>query len=207
MLINMNNEDIRDKEEIIIKNKLGEEDIDLSGISDDDLDKVVSKEDKEDFIKKASNAEDLQLGNLPDDQVDALLSKITNEEGGSSLTEKQIVEALSKEMDFKLDEAQKVYEDHLNEKTYFIDRLYESFEACDEDIEKLDMVSIMADIDLTPEVMVNESDPQKELQDQTGEKIGKGHDLPDMEYANMKDAKSTPEPMVISEEKSEENKD
>lgn len=197
----------RDKKEEIIKSKINTEDakdVDLSKIPDEDIDKLLTAEDKEEYIKAKADTPDLKLDNLSDEQVDSLLSKIEVDENSSSLheSEKELIEALSKEEHFKLDEAERVYRDYLNSKESFIDYMYEKLEELGDDVYNIDVTSIMKDLDLTV-TEAGECDPQEELADQTGEKLGNKPDLPEMEYANMKDAKSTSDLEIISDHKDE----
>lgn len=192
----MSNEDTRDTKELLLKKKLGEEDIDLSTITDEDLDSLVTNKDKEEYIKATADSPDLNLESLPDEQVDSLLGSLDPEKKEASLSEKVVVSRC-----FKESEARNIHKYCMRGKRSFINNLYETFMKADGDFDKIDLSSIMKKSDLTPAI-AGLVDPQKDLEDQKGEKIGKTPEKPEVIYANMEDAKHIPDPIDISEKDS-----
>ena len=182
---------VRAKEEEIVKDKLGEDakDIDLSGVSDDELEKAVTAEDKKNQIKKDSGVEELNTDNLPEEQLDQLMSKLSSEEGASlsecikkdidnsigEYEEDTILEALHKKYNLKISEAQEIFNEHLKEHETFIDHIYDLFKESEE----------------CPHV--------EDLMEETGEKVDGTLDIPEMEYANKKEAKTVPDPVDLKD--------
>lgn len=185
-------ENVRAKEEEIVKGKLGDDakDIDLSGISDDELEKAVTEEDKKEQIKKDSGVEELNTDSLSDEQLNQLMGKLSSNEEGASLSEcikkaiddsvndyeeGVILEALHRKFNLKISEAQDLFNEHLREHETFIDYIYNIFtesEAC-------------------PHI--------KDLIEETGEKVEGTLDIPEMEYANEKEAKTVPDPIDLKD--------
>lgn len=185
-------ENVRAKEEEIVKSKLGDDakDIDLSGISDDELEKAVTEEDKKEQIKKDSGVEELNTDSLSDEQLNQLMGKLSSNEEGASLSEcikkaiddsvndyeeGVILEALHRKFNLKISEAQDLFDEHLREHETFIDYIYNIFtesEAC---------LHI------------------KDLIEETGEKVEGTLDIPEMEYANEKEAKTVPDPVDLKD--------
>ena len=182
---------VRAREEEIVKSKLGEDakDIDLSGVSDDELEKAVTAEDKKNQIKKDSGVEELNTDNLPEEQLDQLMSKLSSEEGASlsecikkdidnsigEYEEDTILEALHKKYNLKISEAQEIFNEHLKEHETFIDHIYDLFKESEE----------------CPHV--------EDLIEETGEKVDGTLDIPEMEYANKKEAKTVPDPVDLKD--------
>jgi hypothetical protein len=183
---------VRAKEEEIVKDKLGEDakDIDLSGVSDDELEKAVTTEDKKNQIKKDSGVEELNTDSLSEDQLDQLMSKLSSNEEGASLSEcikkaidssvgeyeeDTILEALHRKYNLKISEAQEIFNEHLKEHETFIDHIYNLFKESEE----------------CPHV--------EDLIEETGEKVEGTLDIPEMEYANKKEAKTVPDPVDLKD--------
>jgi hypothetical protein len=183
---------VRAKEEEIVKDKLGEDakDIDLSGVSDDELEKAVTTEDKKNQIKKDSGVEELNTDSLSEDQLDQLMSKLSSNEEGASLSEcikraidssvgeyeeNTILEALHRKYNLKISEAQEIFNEHLKEHETFIDHIYNLFKESEE----------------CPHV--------EDLIEETGEKVEGTLDIPEMEYANKKEAKTVPDPVDLKD--------
>ena len=183
---------VRAKEEEIVKDKLGEDakDIDLSGVSDDELEKAVTTEDKKNQIKKDSGVEELNTDSLSEEQLDQLMSKLSSNEEGASLSEcikkaidssvgeyeeDIILEALHRKYNLKISEAQEIFNEHLKEHETFIDHIYDLFKESEE----------------CPHV--------EDLIEETGEKVKGTLDIPEMEYANKKEAKTVPEPVDLKD--------
>lgn len=183
---------VRAKEEEIVKDKLGEDakDIDLSGVSDDELEKAVTTEDKKNQIKKDSGVEELNTDSLSEDQLDQLMSKLSSNEEGASLSEcikraidssvgeyeeNTILEALHRKYNLKISEAQEIFNEHLKEHETFIDHIYNLFKESEE----------------CPHV--------EDLIEETGEKVEGTLDIPEMEYANKKEAKTIPDPVDLKD--------
>lgn len=183
---------VRAKEEEIVKDKLGEDakDIDLSGVSDDELEKAVTTEDKKNQIKKDSGVEELNTDSLSEEQLDQLMSKLSSNEEGASLSEcikkaidssvgeyeeDIILEALHRKYNLKISEAQEIFNEHLKEHETFIDHIYDLFKESEE----------------CPHV--------EDLIEETGEKVEGTLDIPEMEYANKKEAKTVPEPVDLKD--------
>lgn len=183
---------VRAKEEEIVKDKLGEDakDIDLSGVSDDELEKAVTTEDKKNQIKKDSGVEELNTDSLSEEQLDQLMSKLSSNEEGASLSEcikkaidssvgeyeeDIILEALHRKYNLKISEAQEIFNEHLKEHETFIDHIYNLFKESEE----------------CPHV--------EDLIEETGEKVEGTLDIPEMEYANKKEAKTVPEPVDLKD--------
>ena len=183
---------VRAKEEEIVKDKLGEDakDIDLSGVSDDELEKAVTTEDKKNQIKKDSGVEELNTDSLSEEQLDQLMSKLSSNEEGASLSEcikkaidssvgeyeeDIILEALHRKYNLKISEAQEIFNEHLKEHETFIDHIYNLFKESEE----------------CPHV--------EDLMEETGEKVEGTLDIPEMEYANKKEAKTVPEPVDLKD--------
>ena len=183
---------VRAKEEEIVKDKLGEDakDIDLSGVSDDELEKAVTTEDKKNQIKKDSGVEELNTDSLSEEQLDQLMSKLSSNEEGASLSEcikkaidssvgeyeeDIILEALHRKYNLKISEAQEIFNEHLKEHETFIDHIYDLFKESEE----------------CPHV--------EDLMEETGEKVEGTLDIPEMEYANKKEAKTVPEPVDLKD--------
>lgn len=183
---------VRAKEEEIVKDKLGEDakDIDLSGVSDDELEKAVTTEDKKNQIKKDSGVEELNTDSLSEDQLDQLMSKLSSNEEGASLSEcikkaidssvgeyeeDTILEALHRKYNLKISEAQEIFNEHLKEHETFIDHIYDLFKESEE----------------CPHV--------DDLIEETGEKVEGTLDIPEMEYANKKEAKTVPDPVDLKD--------
>ena len=183
---------VRAKEEEIVKDKLGEDakDIDLSGVSDDELEKAVTTEDKKNQIKKDSGVEELNTDSLSEEQLDQLMSKLSSNEEGASLSEcikkaidssvgeyeeDIILEALHRKYNLKISEAQEIFNEHLKEHETFIDHIYNLFKESEE----------------CPHV--------EDLIEETGEKVKGTLDIPEMEYANKKEAKTVPEPVDLKD--------
>lgn len=216
--------DVRNKEEEIIKNKVGIENLNFEKVSDEDIEKVVTKEDKAEAIKRDSGAEDLNIENLPDDQVDALLKNLKNKESSSSSlsesrsminsideiidcmsavqsTEEDIVEALKVNAGLKIEEAQKICNSRLTEKESFIEKEYEKL--------KESIIGIaVAENDERDEVkkskpsevkIPQEVDHIEDLKNIKGKEKEEKLDIPEVEYANKKEAKTIPDPIGISE--------
>ena len=183
---------VRAKEEEIVKDKLGEDakDIDLSGVSDDELEKAVTTEDKKNQIKKDSGVEELNTDSLSEDQLDQLMSKLSSNEEGASLSEcikkaidssvseyeeNTILEALHRKYNLKISEAQEIFNEHLKEHETFIDHIYDLFKESEK----------------CPHV--------EDLIEETGEKVEGTLDIPEMEYANKKEAKTIPDPVDLKD--------
>ena len=183
---------VRAKEEEIVKDKLGEDakDIDLSGVSDDELEKAVTTEDKKNQIKKDSGVEELNTDSLSEEQLDQLMSKLSSNEEGASLSEcikkaidssvgeyeeDIILEALHRKYNLKISEAQEIFNEHLKEHETFIDHIYNLFKESEE----------------CPHV--------EDLMEETGEKVEGTLDIPEMEYANKKEAKTVPDPVDLKD--------
>ena len=183
---------VRAKEEEIVKDKLGEDakDIDLSGVSDDELEKAVTTEDKKNQIKKDSGVEELNTDSLSEEQLDQLMSKLSSNEEGASLSEcikkaidssvgeyeeDIILEALHRKYNLKISEAQEIFNEHLKEHETFIDHIYDLFKESEE----------------CPHV--------EDLIEETGEKVEGTLDIPEMEYANEKEAKTVPDPVDLKD--------
>ena len=183
---------VRAKEEEIVKDKLGEDakDIDLSGVSDDELEKAVTTEDKKNQIKKDSGVEELNTDSLSEEQLDQLMSNLSSNEEGASLSEcikkaidssvgeyeeDIILEALHRKYNLKISEAQEIFNEHLKEHETFIDHIYALFKESEE----------------CPHV--------DDLMEETGEKVEGTLDIPEMEYANKKEAKTVPEPVDLKD--------
>lgn len=189
---------IRNSKEEIVKKKLGSEDIDLSNVKDEDLDKAITDDDKKNLIKDETQTKDLNLDNLKDDQLDNLLGHLNFEDKGSSLAEsiddavaymikdgyedKTICDVLENYVQIKSDEAKKICKD-------IADSL-----GVDLDVEKT-----VVDIDDKK----SEDTPHiDDLEKSEGEKVKKP-DLPKVEYGYEKEAKKEPEAEDISTKKEE----
>lgn len=182
---------IRNSKEEIVKKKLGSEDIDLSNVKDEDLDKAITDEDKKNLIKDETQTKDLDLDNLKDDQLDNLLGHLDFESKGSSLAEsiddavaymikdgyedKTICDVLKNYVQLKTDEAEKIYNDISS---------------------TLEMV---VDID---DKKSKDTPHIEDLEKSEGEKV-KEPDLPEVEYGYEKEAKKEPEAEDISTKKEE----
>ena len=213
-------ENVRQKKEDIVKDKLGNEEIDLSGIDDDNLDKAITTEDKENLIKKETGAEDLDIENLPEDQVDSLLGHITKQEESTEVDEidtlvetlceenkdqEEIEEALENKFGLKQEEAENVYKVSFNEKDTYIDKLYDAIKESEDPFKAVQGIAIARDDErdnIQSEEPVKIDVPEnvdhvEDLKDQTGEKIGKKIEEPEVVYANKEEAKSTPDPIDL----------
>lgn len=112
-------EDIRLEKEEILKTKLGDENINLENVSDEDLDKVVTEEDIDETIKNKTGVENLNVEELSPEEKEKLLGSLKS--GG---LEASLVETESKEkilnslgsLGFKESEAEEIYNDSLAEK-------------------------------------------------------------------------------------------
>lgn len=181
-------EDVRLKKEDIIKNKLENEDVDLSALSDDEINKVVTPEAEKEVISQATQVENLD--SLSDEDIDKLFGSIDQKEGEglteaiekivNTLKEKntpsqKIIESMQKNMGFKESEAKDLY-DLYERKETFIEKAYRIFEG----------------VEVTPNM--------KDLMDLTGEKVEGTLDIPDLEYACKEEAKKIPEPVDITEQ-------
>lgn len=210
----------RNKEEEIIKDKIGIKDINLDSLSDEDVEKAVTKEDKVDAIKKSSGAKDLNIDNLPDDQIDSLLGKIDTEKSATLSesvdeiidcieavqgTEKDILEALKVNVGLKLEEAKKIYDFRMQESTSFIEKEYKKFKEnfIGEGIPKDDERERGIVEEPKPfKIEVSEEvDHIEDLKNIKGENPKKKIDLPEVEYADKKEAKTFPYPEDISPNK------
>lgn len=170
-------EAIRAGKEEVVKAKLGDEaqDIDLSSISDEDLEKVVTDEDKDEALKAATGVENLDVSNLSDEEKDALLGKVSESADIDEIieclslvngSEHDIVEAIHVHTGMKMEEAREVYEDRLSEKkASAVDTLYHILH---EDKEEDGDITLM---DIEPEGTLDNLEPIKEGVDYTGEAI------------------------------------
>lgn len=137
-------EDIRTKKEDIIKNKLENEEVDLSALSDDEINKVVTPEAEKEAISQATEVENLD--SLSDEDIDKLFGSIESKKGEglaealewiiNVLEEKKqskekITNLLCTRMNFKESEANDLYE-LCKPKEYFINKTYEIFKECEE---------------------------------------------------------------------------
>lgn len=119
-------EALRQGKEAVIKAKLGDEakDADLSSVPDEELDKMITDEDKKEVLKKKSGVENLNVDNLSSEELDTLMSKLGKSEDINELvecmtsvgsSENDILEAIKVHTGMKLQEAKNVYTDVLRE--------------------------------------------------------------------------------------------
>jgi hypothetical protein len=119
-------EALRQGKEAVIKAKLGNkaEDVDLSSVPDEELDKMITDEDKKEVLKKRSGVENLNVDNLSSEELDTLMSKLGKSEDIGELvecmtsvgsSENDILEAIKVHTGMKLQEAKNVYTDVLRE--------------------------------------------------------------------------------------------
>lgn len=184
-------EDIRNGKEEALKQKLNKEDADLSQVSDDLLDKLVT--DEADSLKTAAEAatgvEEDALKNVSEEDLEKILGSVGSMQEKieeisecmklANASEADLTEALVKHTDLKFEEAAEIAHDRFTEnKKLDLDALANAVttlceatihDAFDDKSVQPEAVHLtMTDVEAETK---QDADPQKELAAQTGEPI------------------------------------
>ena len=196
-------DETRETKEEILKAKLGSEEIDLTKVSDEELDKAMTDEAKDEFVKKVSE-DKLDISDLDSEEKDKVVDALTKDKDLASIFgEKKSKEDTVKELcecGFNSDEAEDVYsrESVLKESTS-IDKLYEMLHCEGFAIPETDPRDAGVEYHKPIEVKVPDETPIESLEDQKGEKLGDAPDIPEMEYEYEKEAKKMYEASTLKQ--------
>ena len=191
-------DETRETKEEILKKKLGSDAVDITSVSDEELDKAITDDAKDEYIKKVSD-EKIDASDVPSEEKDKIIAALSGEGGLASIfsegkSKEEIVKILH-ECGFNLDEARDVCEREaaIREKSS-IDCLYEMLHCEGAAIPETDPRDAGVTYHEPVKVVVPNETPIESLEDQKGEKLGKAPDIPKMEYEYEAEAKEIDEP-------------